>query len=37
MAAAKEKIALSDKAGTGHVSFMDGDARMMKIGERIEL
>lgn len=29
--------ALSDEAGTGHVSFVDGDARMMKIGERIEL
>lgn len=37
VAAAKEKIALSDEAGTGHVSFVDGDARMMKIGERIEL
>jgi hypothetical protein len=37
LAAAKEKIALSDEAGTGHVSFVDGDARMMKIRERIEL
>jgi len=37
VAAAKERIALSDEAGTGHVSFVDGDARMMKIGERIEL
>jgi len=37
VAAAKEKITLSDEAGTGHVRFVDGDARMMKIGERIEL
>ncbi len=34
VAAAKEKIALSDEAGTGHVSFVDEDARMMKIRGR---
>ncbi len=36
VAAGKEKIALSNEAGTGHVSFVDGDVRIM-IRERIKL